>query len=292
MKNDRVNSRNERRDLSACSVTKISIPSGNFHVTQTSAGHPTWSDFTAWQLWQLLPGLPRPSFPILRSQLASRNSPRNEGLKVGFCFTTTPNTFCQVAWTSCLPSIFRFQSFSFSFSSSRSLCHFWVEVHSEKVSYVAPICGKRFRYSQSDCCSLSSALFDRKKVEAEKLRRLCDRSELVKYFLDPCLQLRQWLYPENTTSSRRGKRNLSTTNGMYLRALQRKACLLPEVSPFLFQTTTGLMWSSLCTGGILAGKAPSPSTSYRPRKRHSCSPPMLGTRYSSSGRTRRFTMPR
>ena len=42
---------------------------------------------------------------------------------------------------------------------------------------------------------------------------------------------------------------------MYLRALQRKACLLPEVSPFLFQTTTGLMWSSLCTGGILAGKA-------------------------------------
>ena len=52
-----------------------------------------------------------------------------------------------------------------------------------------------------------------------------------------------------------GKTNLSTTNGMYLRALQRKACLLPEVSPFLFQTTAGLMWSSLCTGGILAGKA-------------------------------------
>ena len=69
------------------------------------------------------------------------------------------------------------------------------------------------------------------------------------------VQLRQWLYPENTTSSRRGKTNLSTTNGMYLRALQRKACLLPEVSPFLFQTTTCLMWSSLCTGCILAGKA-------------------------------------
>ena len=67
MKNDLVNSRNERRDLSARSETKMSIiaASANFHVTQTSAGHPTWSDFSAWQLWHgsSFPD-PRPTPPV------------------------------------------------------------------------------------------------------------------------------------------------------------------------------------------------------------------------------------
>ena len=113
------------------------------------------------------PGLPRPSFPIFYGvNLQVETVHETKAWRSDSVLPQRPIPFVRLHEPRVCHQYFAF-SFSFSFSRSRSLCPFWVEVHSEKVSYVAPICGKRFRYSQSDCCSLSSALFDRKKVEAE-----------------------------------------------------------------------------------------------------------------------------
>ena len=121
------------------------------------------------------PSLPRPSFPIFYGVNLQVETVRETNVwRLDSVLPQRPVPFVRLHE----PRVYH-QYFAFSFSSSPSLCPFWVEVYSEKVSYVAPLCGKRFRYSQSDYCSLSSALFDGKKVEAEKLRRLCDRSELV-----------------------------------------------------------------------------------------------------------------